>query len=60
MFTDLALKIWWNTVKTVMEEKKETVHLLSDEERGSLLGVLQRSFDIPLQTVSKQFEKRIR
>ena len=60
MFTDLALKIWWNTVKTVMEEKKEAVHLLSDEERGSLMGVLQRSFDIPLQTVSKQFEKRIR
>ena len=40
-----------------MENGKEKVHLLSDSERNQLLGALQKSFDIPLQTVSKQFEK---
>ena len=56
-FTDWALEQWWKIVRPVMENGKEKVHLLSDSERNQLLGALQKSFDIPLQTVSKQFEK---
>lgn len=58
-FTDWALAQWWEIVKPVMEAKGEPVHLLSDEERYRLLGKLQKSFNIPLQTISRQFEKTL-
>ena len=56
-FTDWALKEWWKIVQPVMEAGAEQVHLLTDSERNRLLGSLRKSFDIPLQTVSRQFEK---
>ena len=59
-FTDWALEQWWNIVRPVMESCRENVHLLSDQERDQLLGSLSKSFDVPLQTVSKQFEKEFR
>ena len=59
VFVDWALENWLETVRPIMEAKKETVHLLTDGERNTLLGKLGKEFDIPLQTVSKQFEKRI-
>ena len=59
-FTDWALEQWWNIVRPVMEAGREQFHLLSDRERDQLLGSLSKSFDVPLQTVSKQFEKEFR
>lgn len=59
-FTDWALEQWWKIAQPVMEARGEKIHLLSDRERDGILGALQKEFDIPLQTVSKQFEKSIR
>ena len=58
-FIDYAMKTWHKAVQKPMEEAGEPIHLLSEEERYTLLGHLGREFDIPLQTVSKQFERGI-
>ena len=56
-FVDWALKDWLRIAAPAMAEKGETFHVLTGAERGQLLGKLQKQFDIPLQTISKQFEK---
>lgn len=54
-FVDWALKMWF--VENNIAEKMESgFHFLSYEERQSLRGTLGEEFDIPLQTMSKQYE----
>lgn len=54
-FIDWALKTWFfeNDIESKMERG---IHFLSEEERQSLRGSLGVHFDIPLQTMSKQYE----
>ena len=58
-FIDYALKVWHEAAKKSMEESNQSLHLLDESERNTLLGCLGKEFDIPLQTVSKQFEKEL-
>lgn len=58
-FVDWAIAEWGKTVVPAMRKNGESVHFLSREERDTLLGTLKKEFDIPLQAVSKQFEKEI-
>lgn len=52
---DWALKTWF--IENGIEKKIETgIHFLTSEERQSLRGTLGMEFDIPLQTMSKQYE----
>ena len=54
-FINWAIKTWFidNNIENKMENG---VHFLTDEERQSLRGSLGVYFDIPLQTMSKQYE----
>ncbi|MBR2769448.1 MAG: radical SAM protein [Solobacterium sp.] len=58
-FIDYAMNIWYNAAKNNLEESNEAIHLMTESERNTLLGCLGKEFDIPLQTVSKQFEKEM-
>lgn len=54
-FINWALRTWF--VENDIEKKMENgIHFLTDEERQSLRGSLGVHFDIPLQTMSKQYE----
>ncbi len=54
-FIDWALDTWFkdNDIGSVITGG---IHILSMSERQSLLGKLEKTFNIPLQTVSKQYE----
>lgn len=56
MFIDWALEKWYRNT----EFNKADYHILNAAERDKLLGSLKKKFDIPLQTVSKQYEKEKR
>ncbi len=56
-FIDWAIKTWYedNDIRGILKES-EDIHFLTNEERQSLLGSLGSHFEIPLQTMSKQYE----
>ncbi|MBR2794175.1 MAG: radical SAM protein [Solobacterium sp.] len=58
-FIDYAMNQWHTAAEETMAESGEKIHLLTQKERDTLLGSLKKEYDIPLQTVSKQFEKKI-
>ena len=54
-FITWALETWFND-NNIESAIKNKIHILTMEERQSLLGVLGTKFTIPLQTMSKQYE----
>lgn len=55
-FIDWALERWFEDNHIGEKLEQERIHILNGAERNSLLGVLGKEFDIPLQTMSKQYE----
>ena len=56
-FIDWALKTWFtdNNILDLLNNESG-IHVLSITERSSLRGSLGTHFEIPLQTMSKQYE----